>query len=134
MHKKHNSLEANAADVDMTPMLDVIFILLIFFIVAASFVKETGLLLNKSESSSREKSNDPTIVVNVLEAGQLKIKHNIIEPRIIKPTMLRLIAEQPSAKVAIKVHKRAKTSTVIHTIDILYSANIQYPSVSLMGG
>lgn len=144
MIKKHNSLkinglktndlEANTADVDLTPMLDVIFILLIFFIVTASFVKETGLLLNKPKSSSREKSNDPTIVVNVLEAGQLKIKHNMIDPRILKPTMLRLVAEQPTAKVAIKVHKRAKASAVIKTIDSLHSANIFHPPVSLIGG
>ncbi len=118
-------------DVDLTPMLDVIFIMLIFFIVTASFVKENGLALNKPPIS-KEKSGHRPIVVEVMQNGDIQIQHRPVDARSVGATVTRLLAENPQAKVAVKLHKRAKTASVAKTIDALHGVNVTYPPISLV--
>ncbi|NMP33328.1 biopolymer transporter ExbD [Thalassotalea sp. M1531] len=69
MSRRRKTEEGNEADVDMTPMLDIVFILLIFFIVTTSFVKELGLEVTKPKSNSTQSNNDPSIVVSISDTG-----------------------------------------------------------------
>lgn len=122
---------AEESDVDLTPMLDVIFIMLIFFIVTASFVKESGLAIN-SPPASKEKSSHSPIVLEVLQAGRITIEDSPVDARAIKPMITRLIAEQPDASVAVRVHKSAKTQHVVQALDALKAAKVNQPPVSLI--
>ena len=72
--KKNRALnDEHEAEVDMTPMLDIVFILLIFFIVTTSFVKEQGLMINRPKAQkSSDSANTPTVVVQISESGQVK--------------------------------------------------------------
>ncbi|WP_448211013.1 ExbD/TolR family protein [Colwellia sp. MEBiC06753] len=69
MSRRRKAEESQEADVDMTPMLDIVFILLIFFIVTTSFVKEMGLEITKPKSNKNPASDAPSMVINVTSNG-----------------------------------------------------------------
>lgn len=123
-------------DIDITPMLDVVFIMLIFFIVTASFIKESGVGLNNPPAS-----NDPPdinapkpIVVVVTDLDEIKIQDRIVDARAVKPTITRLKAESPESAVIVKVDPKAKTGSVIKAIDGIRAAKVMLPSVTLSSG
>lgn len=120
-------------DIDITPMLDVVFIMLIFFIVTASFVKESGIDINKPPVS-----NDPPdpnapkpIVVEINELNEIQIDKRIVDHRAIKSTITRLKAERPEAAVVVKVDKKTKTKAIVQAIDGIKSAKVPQPTISL---
>ena len=120
-------------DIDITPMLDVVFIMLIFFIVTASFVKESGIGLNKPEAS--QTPPDPTdvkpIVVEVNDLNEIRIQNRLVDRRAVKPTILRLKAESPESGVIVKVDEKSKTKAIVQAIDGIQEAGVSSPSVSI---
>ena len=128
--KQHNEEEA---DIDITPMLDVVFIMLIFFIVTASFVKESGLDLNKPPVTDTPPDPDAArpIVVEINDLSEIRIDSRLLDKRAIKSTVTRLKAERPDAAVVIKAEKKAKTKAIIAVVDGIKAAGIQSPTISL---
>ena len=120
-------------DIDITPMLDVVFIMLIFFIVTASFVKESGIDLNKPPKAppSEEQPEDKPIVVEIDKLNEIRIDKNIVDHRAIKATVTRLKAERPEAAVVVKVDPKAQTKAIIQAVDGIKSANVPQPTISL---
>lgn len=133
MKRLGKSADAEDADIDITPMLDVVFIMLIFFIVTASFVKESGIDINKPPASNEPPSADAPkpIVVEINEVNEIRIDDRIVDTRAIKPTITRMKAESPDSSVIVKVAKKSKTSAVIKAIDGIREANVLSPTVSL---
>jgi len=66
-------------DVDMTPMLDIVFILLIFFIVTTSFVREEGLLVNKPKANKSPSNSNPVIIVRLSDSGQVSFNNKPVD-------------------------------------------------------
>ena len=120
-------------DIDITPMLDVVFIMLIFFIVTASFVKESGININKPEASDTPPDAEAPlpIVVVVNDLDEIRIDNRLVDHRAVRPTIIRLKAEAPEASVIVKVDPKAKTKTIIQAIDGIREANVPTPSVSM---
>ncbi|GLX80056.1 biopolymer transporter ExbD [Thalassotalea insulae] len=80
MARKKFYEERNEGDVDMTPMLDIVFILLIFFIVTTSFVREEGLEVNRPKAQkSANNQNNPVIVVTISETGLVSFNGKIVD-------------------------------------------------------
>ena len=123
-------------DIDITPMLDVVFIMLIFFIVTASFVKESGLDINKPPQSNEPP--DPTapkpIVVEINKLNEITIERNVVDYRAIKSNVTRLKAERPDSNVVVRVDPKAQTKTIIQAVDGIKSANVDLPTISMMEG
>jgi len=69
----------NESEVDMTPMLDIVFILLIFFIVTTSFIKEEGIEVNRPKTSKSPKSNNPVIVVTISDSGLVSLNGKLVD-------------------------------------------------------
>lgn len=120
-------------DIDITPMLDVVFIMLIFFIVTASFVKESGLDVNKPPASNDPPDPDATkpIVIEINKLNEIRIDRNVMDFRAIKSTVTRLKAERPDASVVVKVHPKAQTKAIIQAIDGVKSATDDRPTISM---
>ncbi len=133
MLAKATKYEYLTEEVDLAPLLDVVFILLIFFIVTASFVKEQGIPINKPLSTANQKTH-PSIVLQVLESGHIRIQNRPVDVRAIQPITTRLMAENPDADVVVKLAKRAKTQDIVKAIDALQKARVLYPPVSLIDG
>jgi biopolymer transport protein ExbD len=119
------------SDIDITPMLDVVFIMLIFFIVTASFVKENGIgLYSPSTNEPRENSN-PLITVMVSSQNKILVQEREVDSRALRPTILRLRAENPDAQVNVIVEPQALTRYVVLAVDGIRAANVNLPSISL---
>lgn len=123
-------------DIDITPMLDVVFIMLIFFIVTASFVKESGIDINKPPASDEPPNPDAPkpIVVEIDKLNEIRIDRNVVDFRAIKSTVTRLRAERPDAAVVVKVHPKAQTKSIVRAIDGIKSANVSQPTIALSDG
>jgi len=111
-------------DIDMTPMLDVVFILLIFFIVTASFVKEAGIDVNRPEAATAVKKQRANILVAISDKGDIWINKRKIDIRAVQANIERLKAENPQGTVVIQADKKSTTDTLIKVMDSARSAGV----------
>lgn len=102
--------EEDENEIDMTPMLDVVFIMLIFFIVTASFVNESGLGVSRPPTSDQPPpdSLNTNIVFRVSESNEITLDRRRIDIRSVRANVERLHAEKPEAKVVISSHPRRR--------------------------
>jgi biopolymer transport protein ExbD len=124
--------EADDSQIDLTPMLDVVFIMLIFFIVTASFVNEIGLDINRPPTSDQPPpdSKNTNIVFRVSESNEIKLEGRRIDVRSVRANVERLHAEKPEAKVVINAHPKAKTETYVLISDQAREAGVYDISLS----
>ena len=111
--KRRKQQEESA--IDMTPMLDVVFIMLIFFIVTASFVNEVGLGVNRPPTSDQPPpdSENTNIVFRISESNELTFEGRRIDIRAVRANVERMHAEKPEAKVVISAHPKSKTELFV---------------------
>lgn len=115
-HMRHGSAD-DESEIDLTPMLDVVFIMLIFFIVTASFVKESGIEVNRPESQKSDPSDIQNIVVSVSASGEIWLDDRRIDIRAVRANIERMRAEEPKAAVIVKAHNKSKTEVYAAVID-----------------
>ena len=105
--------EEQAGEIDLTPMLDVVFILLIFFIVTAVFVKEAGLEVEKPVASTRQQVVAEPILIAISPLGELWMDGDIVEARDLRLRIEQRVAEMPSAAVVIQADQEAPNEQVL---------------------
>jgi biopolymer transport protein ExbD len=118
----------NSTGIDLTPMLDVIFIMLIFFIVTASFVKEYGLVVTQpkpSPSPSTTTEEQKNIILQVTETNEIWLDERRIDIRSVRANIQRLHAQNPKATLIIQSHPKAKNDTLIKIADQSREANVE---------
>jgi biopolymer transport protein ExbD len=102
MRRRRSGRLDDEADVDLTPMLDVVFIMLIFFIVTSSFLKEVGLDLNRPEGgSTTEMVDNENIFIQISNDGIIYVDRRVTDIRAVRPNIERLHAERPEGAVII---------------------------------
>ncbi|GAB3002308.1 ExbD/TolR family protein [Psychrosphaera aestuarii] len=109
--------EEEQENIDLTPMLDVVFIMLIFFIVTASFVKEAGIDVNRPEAATAVKKERASILVAISDKGEIWINKRQVDVRAVQANIERLKAENPQGSVVIQADKKATTETLIKVMD-----------------
>ena len=118
MRKIAKQQDQDGAEIDLTPMLDVVFIMLIFFIVVASFIKEAGVEVNRPDDNQPDDPEDATsIVVEVASDNQIWMENRRVDIRAVRANIQRLLAEDPEAPVTIKVEKGAEAGIVVDVAD-----------------
>lgn len=129
--KKGRSAE-ESNDIDLTPMLDVVFIMLIFFIVTASFVKEIGIDVNlpPKDSNPPEPDAPPNILVRITPDNQIWIDNRRVDEQAVRSNIERMRAELPKAAVIISADVKAHAGTYIKVADAAREAKA--PSVVLV--
>ncbi|WP_339773292.1 biopolymer transporter ExbD [uncultured Paraglaciecola sp.] len=130
--KQHfqNLMDEEEAVIDMTPMLDVVFIMLIFFIVTASFVKESGIDVNRPEAATAVKKDRANILVAISDKGEIWINKRRIDVRAVQANIERLHAENPQGTVVIQADKKSTTETLIKVMDASRAAGITDVSIA----
>lgn len=113
------------AEIDLTPMLDVVFIMLIFFIVTASFLNEFGVEGTKPPSVQNVETDAKSIAIKVWSSGEITIDGLSVDPRAVSAHITRRRAENPQAGVAVLAGKRAKTAVVVGVIDAARAAGFR---------
>jgi len=110
--------------IDITPMLDVVFIMLIFFIVTATFVKEAGIDVNRPDAATATQQEKANILVAISANNEIWIDRRMIDIRAVRPNIERLHAENPQGSVVIQADKDSKTETLIKVMDAARSAGV----------
>ena len=110
--KQHfqNLVDEEEAAIDMTPMLDVVFIMLIFFIVTASFVKEAGIDVNRPEAATAVKKDRANILIAISDKGEIWINKRRIDVRAVQGT-LSVFGRKPTGFVVIQADKSHNRNT-----------------------
>lgn len=128
MSKRAHS-EDDSGAIDLTPMLDVVFIMLIFFIVTASFIKEPGVDINRPDATTAEDVKTP-ILVAVTADNKVWINKSEVDIRQVKPQLQVLLAETPKGKVVIQADKEANIKTLTQVAQAARELGIGEISVS----
>ena len=122
--------EEHEASVDITPMLDVVFIMLIFFIVTATFVKEAGIEVNRPDAATAVKQEKANILVAIGPNNDIWIDRRQVDVRSVRPNIERLHAENPQGSVVIQADKESKTDTLIQVMDAARQAGVFNVSIA----
>ncbi|NRA07056.1 MAG: biopolymer transporter ExbD [Myxococcales bacterium] len=130
MSRRRRAREAEESEVNLTPMLDVVFIMLIFFIVTASFVKEAGIDVNRPDAATAEKKTKGNILVAITENGQIWIDKRQVDPRALRANIERLHAENPQGSVVIQADKNSKNGLLVLVMDSARLAGVFNVSIA----
>lgn len=117
-------------EINITPMLDVVFIMLIFFIVTASFVKETGIDVNRPDATTAKPKEKANILIAIDPNGGIWIDRRKIDIRAVRANIERLKAENPQGSVVIQADKKAVTETLIAVMDAARQAGVYNVSIA----
>jgi biopolymer transport protein ExbD len=128
MRRKRNRAKAES-EVNLTPMLDVVFIMLIFFIVTASFVKESGIEISRPGASTATRKERGNILIAISANDQIWTNRRQVDPRALRANIERMHAENPQGSVIIQADVNAKTGLLVKVMDAARSAGVK--SVSL---
>ncbi len=112
MSRKTVKAEEEAGAIDLTPMLDVVFIMLIFFIVTASFIKEAGIEVNRPDATTWVAKKNASILVAINSNNEIWIDKRRIEERAVRSTIERMHAENPKGTVVIQADDKANVETM----------------------
>ena len=118
------------SEINITPMLDVVFIMLIFFIVTATFVKEAGIEVNRPDAATATKAEKANILIAIGPNNDIWIDRRIIDIRSVRPNIERLHAENPQGSVVIQADKESKTDTLIQVMDAARQAGVFNVSIA----
>ena len=122
---------AEEEEIDLTPMLDVVFIMLIFFIVTATFVKENGLDVNSPDKNNTPQDADKkSIVVQISSRDRITLRGRDIDFRAVRANIERLHAENPEAPVVVQPHPESTTNTMIQVMDSARQAGVYNVSIA----
>ena len=130
--RRSRQAQAEEKVADLTPMLDVVFIMLIFFIVTASFVNEVGLSVDRPPTTDQPPpdSENRNIVFRISESNELRFEGRRIDIRAVRANVERMHAENPEAKVVISAHPKAKTEMFVKISDQSREAGVYDISLS----
>ena len=122
--------EEEDAAIDMTPMLDIVFIMLIFFIVTTSFVKEAGIQVNKPEANQATKEPSANIFIAIRDTGEIWMDKRQVDVKRVAANLERMLAEQPTDLVVIQADKEAEHGRVVEVMDQIKEAGIDKISIA----
>lgn len=128
--KRYASGYDEESAIDMTPMLDIVFIMLIFFIVTTSFIKEAGIEVNRPSANSAETVKKGNIMVAVADSGDVWIDKRKVEIGAVRANVERLRAENPDGAVVIQADQESKSGIVVEVMDQIRLAGVRNISIS----
>lgn len=118
------------AQIDLTSMLDIVFIMLIFFIVTSTFARESGVEIDRPAASNVSAQAATSLMVAVTEDNQIYIDNARIDPERVEATLSRLSTEQTDVSLVIQADKRAYSGTVVTVLDAAKGAGITQIALS----
>ena len=116
--------------IDITPMLDIVFIMLIFFIVTTTFIKETGVEVNRPNASTAVADEKGNILIAISENNEIWIDRRRVDLKAVRANIERLRIEYPEGSVIIQADKLSKSGLLVETMDQIRLAGIQNISIA----
>lgn len=128
--RDHIKSEAGPSAMNITPLIDMVFILLIFFAVNASFVKEAGVDIERPSARTAVTQQQANIMIAVTENDEVWIDRQRVDPRSVRGHVERLHAENPEGAVVILADDQSKTGLVIEVLDQTRLAGVENVAVA----
>jgi biopolymer transport protein ExbD len=128
--RRKKAREDEEAEINITPMLDVVFIMLIFFIVTASFVKESGIDVNRPDAATATVKERGNILIAITDTNQIWIDRRQVDPRSVRANIERLHAENPQGAVVIQADKNSKNGLLVQVMDAARQAGVFTVSIA----
>ena len=117
-------------DINMGPLIDMVFLLLIFFVVTTSFVKETGIDVQRPTAATAELKEKGNVLIGVTEEGRVYLDRKRIDVRSVCAHMARVLAENPESSVVVVADRASQTGVVIQVMDQCRLAGVKNVSLA----
>ena len=118
------------ADIDITPMLDIVFIMLIFFIVTATFVKESGIDVTRPDAETAVKQNRVAILIAIRDNNEIWINRRNVDLASVRANVEKLHAENPQGGAVIQADRQAETGVLVEIMDQVRLAGVGAMSIA----
>ena len=128
--RRRNRRKSEEQGLDLTPMMDIVFIMLIFYIVTTSFVKETGVDVNRPNAETAERDEKGNILVAITQNNEIWIDKRRIDLKAVRANIERLKIEYPEGSVIIQADKEARSGLLVETMDQIRLAGVQNISIA----
>ena len=125
-----SAVQEEEAEINMTPMLDVVFIMLIFFIVTTSFVKETGVDINRPNAETAERDEKGNILVAITAKNEIWIDKRRVDLKAVRANIERLKIEYHEGSVIIQADKESRSGLLVEAMDQIRLAGVQNISIA----
>ena len=124
MRKKGFAVEEEENEINLTPMLDVVFIMLIFFIVTATFIKEAGIQVERPDAVTADKQEDAAILIAISANDEIWIDREERDPRILRSVIERLHAENPKGSIVIQADEGSTHEKLVIVMEAAKAAGV----------
>jgi len=111
-------------EINLTPMLDVVFIMLIFFIVTASFIKEAGVQVERPDAPTGERQENAAILIAIRENDEIWIDRKQTDPRAVRGVIERLHAENPKGSIVIQADENSTNEMLVVVMEAAKQAGV----------
>lgn len=132
MRKKSGSMhqEEEENEINLTPMLDVVFIMLIFFIVTATFIKEAGIQVERPDTVTADSQDDASILIAISPNDDIWIDRKKRDPRAVRNILERLHAENPKGSIVIQADEESTHATLVIVMEAAKGAGVKNVSIA----
>jgi len=131
MRKKQSlGLEEESEEINLTPMLDVVFIMLIFFIVTATFIKEAGIQVDRPDTFTADMQDDASILIAISASDEVWIDRKERQPQAIRGIIERLHAENPKGSIVIQADEESTNETLVLVMEAAKAAGVSNVSIA----
>lgn len=130
MRRSHIEESGTGAEVNLTPLLDMVFILLIFFIVTSSFVKEAGIDVNRPTAQTAVRQERGNIIIAATQNGEVWIDKRKVDVNTVRIHVERLRAENPEGSVVILADEKSQTGLLVQIMDQVRLAGVTNVSIA----
>jgi len=128
--RRKNRVKSEENSLDLTPMMDIVFIMLIFFIVTTSFVKETGVDINRPNAETAERDESGNILVAITATNEIWIDKRRVDLKAVRANIERLKIEYPEGSVIIQADKESRSGLLVEAMDQIRLAGVQNISIA----
>lgn len=131
---RRHSEESDETGIDLAPMLDFVLNLLIFFIITTSFIKESGITVNKEQALTGESQESGNILIAIRPNGDIWMDKRRVDIREVRPLIERLHVERAEDTVVIIADKESQTQMLTKVMDAVKSGGIGEVSIATLPG
>jgi biopolymer transport protein ExbD len=132
--RRHSEEMSTEADINITPLLDIVFIMLIFFVVTTSFVREAGIEVNRPTAQTAERKEHTSILIAITPDGQIWIDRRAVDIRSVRAAIERLQAQNPEGAVVIQGDREAQIGLLVEVMDQVRKAGVSNVSIAATPG
>jgi biopolymer transport protein ExbD len=131
--RRHHQQDEDTG-IDLTPMLDVVFIMLIFFIVTSSFIKEAGVEVQRPQAETASPQDKGNILIAITADGQVWMDKKVVDVRSVRAYVERMRVDQPDGAVVVQADQDARTGLVVQVMDQARLAGVHDVALAATAG